>query len=77
MPLLAKFLIISHNLATYFVEVHVHALQLEVRGAIVAIWNEHRVRGIRKPTTQGIYHLHTRAIKAVLARDGLPVELSV
>lgn len=63
---------------SHLVEVDVHALQLEVGGAIVTILRVRRpnplpivdqLRGVKK------LHLHTGAVKAVLARDGLPVEL--
>ena len=55
---------------TYLVEVHVHSLELKVRGAIIAIV----VRGGRCLPSR--CHLHARAVKAMLARDDLPVKRS-
>lgn len=53
----------------YLVEVDVHALELEIRGAIVAanasICNF--AVNMRKD-----FHIHTRAVEAMLAGDGLP-----
>lgn len=53
----------------YLVKVHVHALELEVRGTIVAVLLS--VTALVGGFRASLY-VHTRAIKAVLARDGLP-----
>jgi hypothetical protein len=52
---------------TYLVEVDVQALELKVRGAVVAVV----IRKGHCPTCP--YHLHSRAVKAMLAGDDLPV----
>jgi hypothetical protein len=49
------------------VEVHVHSLELKVRGAIVAVIVNDGLCTARS------YRSHARAIKAMLARDDLPM----
>jgi hypothetical protein len=69
---------INVDIDPYLIEIDVHALELKVRGTIVA-------RGMlvgckQEACTATLYdrrHLHARAIEAMLARDCLPISLSV
>lgn len=53
---------------TNLVEVHIHALELEVRRAVVAALHQSKFRRKR------YCNLHSIAIETVFARDLLPIE---
>lgn len=66
--------VVKSNASTNLVEVDVHALQLEIGGAIVPVPQSGRdpFSGLSETPKRWLGYIHTRAVQTMLASDSLP-----